>query len=212
MKKVILLIIALFIMTGCSNINKAEIEDLIKEVQSSKLNLTNQFRTGYKYFLPVGLNLRETTNLNEIFETRDYSYFLFVDLVSYYNKAVFEFEVDEDAYISMDISHNDIQGYLTVKQKGDKYLIEIMYNYAKIEVVVDESYLREAIVTSIVILSTIKFNDDIINNMMGDNIFEHGEEQLSIFKNNQGEGNFIELIDEYDAYDGDALPDPDRIN
>jgi len=212
MKKIILLIFLSLILTGCTQINNTEIEDIIREVQKSNRNLSNQSRTGYRYFLPVGLNMKETDNLNEIFIHGDDTYFMFVDLVSYFNKPEFNFEPDSNAYISMDISYKKIPGYLTVKYKADKYLIEIVYNYAKIEVVVDENYLKEAITNAIVILSTIRYNDDIISNMMGDNIFEQGEEQLSIFKNNQGEGNFIELIEEYDAYDGDELPDPDRIN
>ena len=212
MKKTILLVVGLLILTGCTNINKADIDTIVLEIQQSKIKVSSETRTGYKYYLPSDLNLLATDNYNEIFLSRDYKYYMYVDIVSYYNKVKFNYEVNPNSYVSKNISYSNIDGYLEVNVKNEKYLIEIMYNYAKIELIVDYGYLKEAIANALIILSTIKYNDDIINNMMGDNILTLGEEQLNIFETNNGESNFLEYLDEYDDYTGDdVLPDPDLL-
>jgi len=213
MKKHILLIMMLFLLTGCMKINDAKIPDIIKEVQTSKLVLANQSRNGYKYYLPTHLNLKETIKTNEIFLSGNYAYYMYIDLVSYHEKVPFTYELSPSSYLSMDISDDRSVGYLEVNVKQNKYLIEIMYNYAKIEVIVDQNYLKEAITNALIILSTIKYNDDIINNLMGNDVLSLGEETLNIFDTNRGESNFLQDIKDSDVYEGaDGLPDRDKIN
>ena len=211
MKKLLILITILGLFTGCTNINKADIDDLISEVQKSDSKLANQYRTGYKYYLAANLNIKETDNFNEIILYKDYKYYMYVDIVSYYEKIDFTYEENNTSYISKNITYKNKLGYLEVNVKNDKYLIEIMYNYAKIEVIVDEEDLNEAIVNSLLILSTIKYNNDIIGKMMGDDALNFAEEQLNIFKTNKGESNFLEYVEEYDTYDGVDVPDLDKI-
>lgn len=212
MKKISLFLMLLFLVTGCMRIDTAEVDDIINNIQLSNIKLNNQNRTGYKYYLPTNFNVRETDNLNEIFVAGNYQYYMYVDLISYYEKVEFTYENSPNSYLSKAINHNGITGYLEVNVKQDKYLIEIMYNYAKIEVIVDQDYLNEAIAQSLIILSTVKYHDDIIKNMLGDDILSFGEEPLDIFKTNKGESNFLEYVDEYDNYEGDDVPDRDKIN
>ena len=49
---------------------------------------------------------------------------------------------------------------------------------------VEKIDINEAINNSIIILSTIKYNDDIIKNIIGDNDLNNQEEVLNIFGNN----------------------------
>lgn len=212
MKKIILLIILLITATGCIKIKDNDVFKLIHEVQSSKLKLDNQYRKGYKYYLPVGMMVKKTDDFNEIIINKDIKYYMYVDIVSYYNKVKKEYKINEAAFISKDITYNDINGYLEVNQINDKYLIEIMYNYAKIELIVDNKNLEEVITNSIIVLSTIKYNDDIIKNMMGEDILNFNEEQLNIFETTGSESNFLEYIQEYDSYEGPEIPDLDLIN
>lgn len=62
MKKYIL-VITLLLLCGCTNINNASVQDITKEVLSSKINSYNEYRTGYKYYLPQGLNVNSSKNI-----------------------------------------------------------------------------------------------------------------------------------------------------
>ncbi|MDD2238664.1 MAG: hypothetical protein PHH51_02115 [Bacilli bacterium] len=212
MKKILLIIVLLITASGCVKINDNDISILVNEVQNSKLELSNIHRQGYKYYLPVGLMVNKTEDFNEIIVNKNIKYYLYVDIVSYYNKIEKDYKINDKAFISEDISNNDKKGYLEVNQKNDKYLIEIMYNYAKIELIVNKDNLEEAITNSIIILSTIKYNNDIIENIMGENVLNFNEEQLDIFEAKGSESNFLEYIQEYDAYEGTEIPDLDLIN
>lgn len=212
MKKVIILIVLLFLSSSCVNIHNADYKDIIKEAQSSNLNLSNQRRRGYKYYLPNHVSVNEIYDFNEVIVSKNYKIYMYVDMVSYYNKVLNEYQINENAYFSSDITYNGISGYLEINSIKDKYLIEIMYNYAKIELMVDYDYLKEAITNSIVILSTIKYNDEIIENMMDDDLFNFQEEKLNIFDVTGSESNFLEYAEEFDNYEEPEVPDLDLIN
>lgn len=211
MKKTLIILAICLLLTGCTNISKSDEDKLINEIVESKLDLTNTYRTGYKYYLPPNLVSREVNELNEKITSKGYKYYLYVDLVSYYNNIKKEYTLNENSYLSKVINYQDKDGYLEVNLQNDKYLIEIMYNYAKIELIVDINYLKEGIVNSLVILSTIKYNDDIIQNMMGEDILDFNEEALNIFEVRGRDSNYVEYVQEYDKYDDD-IPDPDLIN
>ncbi len=211
MKKIFLMAFLVLFITGCTSINNSSTENLINEIQKSKTNLDNTYRQGYKYYLPTHLQVKEVHGLNEIITHHGYKYYIYVDLVSYFDNIKKEYKENPNSYYSKNISYDGIEGYVEINSKKDKYLIEIMYNYAKIEVIVDSDYINEAIVNSMIILSTIKYNDDIIENMMGENILNSKEEQLNIFEVRGRESKFLEYLEEYDSYE-DELPDPDLIN
>ena len=80
MKKYIL-VITLLLLCGCTNINNASVQDITKEVLGSKINSYNEYRTGYKYYLPQGLNVNSSKKYNEILNDDKYKYYLYVDLV-----------------------------------------------------------------------------------------------------------------------------------
>jgi len=211
MKKILILLIILLLPVGCINIHEANVADIIVNVQKSPLKLANQIRSGYKYYLPLDLSVNRVVGFNEVITSKDYTYFLYVDMVSYYNEIEHDYEINDKAYISLNITHNGLPGYLEVNIINDKYLIEIMYNYAKIELIVDEKYLNEAITNAIIILATIEYNDEIIANMMGDDILAFSEENFNIFET-RSESNFLEYDEEHGVYEGvDRLPDLDEV-
>ena len=212
MKKILILIVLLIFTSGCLYIQDADVEEIIYQVQNSPLTLSNQIRSGYRYQLPQGMQVLSVNQHNEIIKARGFRFFLYIDFVSYYNQTPFVYELSEVSYISKNITFNDIPGYLEVNVKEGKYLIEIMFNYAKIEVIVDRRYLNEAIANALIILSTIRFNDDIVSSMMSDNMQIFGEEQFNIFETNRGESNFLQHLEDYDYYDGSTIPDLDRLN
>ena len=206
MKKCIL-VITLLLLCGCTNINNASVQDITIEVLGSKINSYNEYRTGYKYYLPQGLNVSLSKKYNEILNDDKYKYYLYVDLVSYLKKTELSYKVNENAYLSMTL---DDKGYLEINEKNDKYLIEIMYNYAKIEVIVDKSDLEVAFANSMIILSSVKYNNDILTNLVGENVLTSKEIEFNIFETKKTESNFLEVEANNDYKE--ETNDPDLID
>ena len=82
---------------------------------------------------------------NAIFKDRfNNKYYLYVDVISYYHKIENTYKINQDAYYSKVIDYNDKTGYLEIIESGSKYYVEFMFNYAKIEVLVDKDQLVNA--------------------------------------------------------------------
>ena len=201
MKKIIVALISLLLLTGCQKINNLTIDELIENSIHSKANLENQYRTGYKYYLPRGLNLVNQSDYNEKFNTDRYTYYLYVDIISYYNKVKDNYTVNKNAYFSKALKYKDKYGYIEIKAINDKYLVEIMYNYAKIEVIVKQKDLNSTIATSITILNSIKYNNNIIGNIMENNNLKNKETEMNIFETKKTDSNYIHYEEIYGQYD-----------
>ena len=212
MKKIILLTILLISLTGCVNINSTSIENLVSTIKQSKLSLTNEYRNGFTYYLPVNMNVLSSDKANEVLTDGNYNYYLYADMISFYNKTSFDYKENKTSYKSLNLKDDKASGYLEINQKNDKYLIEIMYNYAKIEVMVDKDKINEAISNSLIDISSIKFNKDIIENMLGKNVLSFSEEEFNIFETNSSTSNFLEIEKEFDTYESDDIPDYDLVN
>jgi len=216
MKKILLIVSILMITVGCTNINKLEYKEIIN--QSIKVNDKNKsyntFKNGYKYYLPKYMSIKDGHDYNEKINSNYYTYYLYVDIISYFNNSNIEFKENKDSFISYIFSYKDKNGYLEINQINDKYLVEIIYNYAKIEVRVDKLNINEAINNSITILSTIKYDKDIIDNLIGENKINNNEETLKIFDEKKDDNDFLEIIEEYDTYEEDTsdIPDYEVIN
>ena len=201
MKKIILIIIILVFTAGCTNINKLSYDDIVNNITTISTK-DNIYRTGYSYYLPRGMKVADSTLYNEVIEDANSKYYLYVDVVSFYKKITKEYE----------INNNDKFGYVEVNLlKNDKYLVEIMYNYAKIEVIVDKSKCKEAMLSIINILKSVEYNDSIIANLMGDDILNFNEEEFNIFNTKGSESNYLTVDNDYKEEE-EKIFDPDLIN
>ena len=211
----ILLILCIFIFTsGCVNIKKIEYKEIINNTIKQNINnkIYNRYGNGYKYYLPKYMNIKSSLNYNEKINSSDYTYYLYIDIISYYNKVKVDYK-ENDSYISYKFNCNNNNGFLIIKDIDNKYLVEILYNYAKIEVKVNKSDINEAINNSIIILSTINYDDKIIENLINEINLSNEEETLNIFENNEKKDDFMDVIEEYDKYESDTdIPDYDIIN
>ncbi len=212
MKKIILLIIGCLFLFGCTNINKSSLNEIIDLVTKDKTKIYNQYRTGYKYYLPNGLSIKDSTEFNEILTSNQTNYYLFMDFISYYNKKKVDYEVKKDLYHSQKIEYKNNYGYLEIKEYEEKLYIEMMYNYAKIEVVTSAEYLNEVIHKSIALLSSIKYNDAIIDKILKDEILSYKEVPYDIFKPKETTTNFLDYIGPNAGEDEDeTIPDYDLV-
>ncbi len=183
MKKIFLIVLCLILFTGCTvvRINTDNIDNIIDVVLSKNNKLYNRVGKGYKYYVPRGMNYIDTTELNDKLYSNGYYYYLYIDVISYYNKIDFSYKENKDAYYSRYININDKVGYLEINKVNDRYLIEYMYNYAKIEALVYEEDINDVVLNSTYILSTIKFNKNVIKLMLNDEYFINKEERYDIF-------------------------------
>lgn len=203
MKKIVLLLCLVVLLTGCSikQVQYDNIDSIIESVLTKKIKLSNSYFEGYKYYLPRGLRLVSKKDYNAKLVSGKNTYYLFVDVIAYYNKVDTKFELS-DSYYSKELNFNNNKGYIEITKTDDRYFIEIVYNYAKIETLVDEKDLNTAIVNSCYILSSIQFNDKVIETLVGENALDYKETIFDIFGPHRDEDEFLDYEEEY-QYKGD---------
>jgi len=211
MKKILLILLILVVSTGCKDIKKESYKNLIDSSIKENYNnkIYNTYHNGYKYYLPKYMSIKDGLDYNEKLNSDYFTYYLYVDVISYYNNIKVEYEENKDAFISYKFKYKDKNGYIEVNEINNDYLVEIIYNYAKIEVKVDELNLNETIYNSITILSTIKYDKEIIDNLIGENKINSKEESLKIFEEKKDNDDFLEIIEEYDTYEEKESDIPD---
>jgi len=213
--KILLLFLSVFLLTGCNVISvyDSNYDDLINNAIASKYNIVNNYRTGYKYYVPQYIDCLDNDEYNETLEDSNFKYYLYVDAISYYNRVIDNYTVNTDAIYSKEIKYEDKYGYIEInKWKNDRYLLEIMYNYAKIEVIVNSMGLKSAVNNAIIILSSIEYNNNILETIIGDNVLTSKEIEFNIFETKKTESNFL-TVSEQDIYEEeDNVDDPDLVN
>ncbi len=207
MKKLIIIILVVLCTSGCIKINNASIEAIVNTTINSKYHLYNRVNSGYKYYLPRTLKTTITNEFNEIIKSKYYDYYLYVDLVAYYNKKEVEYVEDNNIYYSKLINKDEKKGIINIKEINNNYLVNVRYNYAKVEVLCAKDDLNEVINNALVITSSINYQDAVIRNLLNDNEFTSVEEQVNIFEKEKNETNTLENYD--DTYTGNELDDYD---
>ena len=88
MKKSLLLLIFVLIITGCDikEVNTNDINNNVSILLNEKINLSNRVASGYKYYLPRGMRVIDKTEYNEKLFSQGYTYYLYIDVVSYHFK------------------------------------------------------------------------------------------------------------------------------
>lgn len=210
MKRIFLLCMLVLMVTGCTSIKKSDIDRILNDTLVSVVKITNTHRNGYRYYLPRGLNLKNNKSFNEMLEDDLYQYYLYVDVVSYNNKTSFQYNLNDKAYFSRKLAYNGKYGYIEINNyKNDQYLIEIMYNYAKIEVVVDKHNINHAIANAMTVISSITYNDNVIEKYLANSSLEGNEEGFNIFEV-VGRNDFLQITE--DTITEEEKNDPDYIN
>ena len=183
MYKKIIIILSLFLMTGCTQtyyMNNLSYDEIINysTVESSDLHNTNN--KGFKYYLPAGFTITKDDGFNQTLTSRNNIYYLNIDIVSYYyKKGITESKNLEDYYFYT-FDRNDIQGYLRIRKNIDKFFVELCYNYAIIEVEVEESEIKYVVSRGITILNSVKYNDTVIEKKLNDKDIESKETAYKI--------------------------------
>ena len=145
---------------------------------------------------------------------QDIVYYMYVDVISYYHKVKNVYDKSEDSHFSKRLDYNNKTGYLQVDEVKDKYFIQFVYNYVKIEAYVSKDDLTDTITNICYILGSVKFNDSVIDSMIGDNALDYKEEDYNLFKAKSNKESYMEVAkrnenDEYNKYLEDEKIDID---
>ena len=209
-RKVLVLILTIFAFTGCtiSNINTKDYMKNINTILSRNSKYTNKNAIGYQYYLPNEVTVTEVNDFNQKLMSKGDFYYFYADVVSYYHKTKSTYKINKNAYLSKKLSNGKKYGYVEVNEDNGKYYVEMMYNYAKIESYVKKKNLKDSLNNMAFILSSIKYNDDIVENLLGEKKYNLSDnEEYNIFKTKKSNDNFLKYADEYDNYEGDDAKD-----
>lgn len=216
-KRIVLLAIILLILTstGCQiqRVNHQSMESIIDTVLLQKHHLYNTVFQGYKYYLPKGMTLQNKTDYNSHLVYQHQSLYLYVDVVSYYHHVEVDYEEKDDVYYSKAISQNGISGYLEINRVEDKFFVELMYNYAKMEAYIEVDQLQDTLIEMCYVLSSIQYQDKVLETLVGNHILNYEEETFQILTPKSESTDFIEYVKEYDVYydKNNQLPQEDII-
>lgn len=204
MKKLLVLLSILTLLTGCTvtKINKDSIDKVIDSVMKKDSKLKNVHFEGYSYYVPRGIRFVDKKEYNAILKDEyNNNYYLYVDVISYYHKVKEKYKVNKKAYYSKEVKTKNKFGYVEIKEDKTGYLVEAMYNYAKIEAYVEKDSLNDVMTNISMILSSMKYNDKVLSSTVGENILSYKEESYNIFKTKEKTSDFLDYVKEYDNYD-----------
>lgn len=204
MKKTILLLMMIVLLTGCTvkSLDNIGYKSVATDIIDLNVKYYNTIGNGYKYFKPKGVVRTYSKNYNDVLKRENINYYLYVDVVSYYYKEKQSYKKDNSVFYYDNLSKNGKQGYITVKKTDNKnMLVTLYYNYSKIQSSVTKDDLKQVILDMSYIVSSMNFNDSLLKKMYEKGELSSKDEVFKLFDNKNKEGNFLEYIMEYDKYD-----------
>lgn len=197
MKKILIVLLVL-LTTGCTivRIDTKSIDNTISVILSKDNTLYNQVGRGYKYYVPRGVTYIDTDEFNEKLYSNGNYYYLYIDAVGYYYQSKINYKEVKNAFYSKKLDINGKSGYIIITEQNGKYYVEFMYNYAKIEALVDKEEINNVVLNASYILSTVKFNHNIIKLSLDEGYFTNQEKKYDIFTPKNPTNNYIEEINE----------------
>ncbi len=203
MKKIVFLLsVVLLLMTGCSvvTLSNVDVAKNVKTLLSEDTKLYNVYFEGYKYYVPRGMKFLNKEDYNAKFVDKlGNVYYLYIDAISYYHKVENTYEENEESHFSRRLDYKKKTGYIQIdKQKDGYYLINFMFNYAKMEAYVSERDLVFAVDNMCSILRSVKFNRKVLESLIGDNILSYKEESFSLFDTNTSQADFLDVVSKYE--------------
>ena len=205
MKKIILFL-SIFLIAGCSKYssNTLTIDSAISTILSEEATTTNTNGQGFKYYKPRDFSLLEDNLYNHILMNNSIKYYLNIDINNYYNKVKTDYKENSSLYFSKKFYYNDKSGYLEIRSGNNNYFyIKMMYNYSNIEVSVKESDIKESVMNSLIILSSIRYNDSVISKLISSGDLNTKESQYELKKPHKEDDNknILDFKQDYSGYE-----------
>ncbi len=212
MKKILILLALVFLITGCSvyRVDDSNIDMMIDKSLKESNTLYNQNFSGYKFYLPKGVTILDKNGYNFKLLSNGNKMFMFVDVIAYHDKVKTDYELNENAYYSQLFSGEDKNGYIEIEKIDDKYLIEFVYNYAKIEAYVDKKDLSSTLLRISKILNSFQYNYKIIDSLIGEDRISYTEEEYTFFKTDD-DSNYLQAKNDEKKDNVEEITDDENI-
>lgn len=216
MKKIIVLLsIFVLFVTGCSvyKLDPDDFKDNVDYLLSHKSSLYNVSYDGYRYYLPKGITFVEKDEYNAVLsDQKDNKYYMYVDVISYYHDIENTYEESNSSYYSKYLSYNKKDGYLQIDDISGMYFIQYVFNYVKIEAYVPSEDLVETINYMSYILRSVKYNDSILESLIGDNVLSYQEEEFSLFKADSKKESYMDVVRRNETEEYSKYLEDEKIN
>lgn len=220
LKKILILILLICLATGCTNLSNQDLDGIVSSMLEKENTLYNVVFDGYKYYLPKGLKFVSKDDYNaHLLDGKNNSFYLYVDVLSYYNNTKLDYEENKDAYYSKKLDYRNQEGYLEITEIGENgyYFIEYMYHYGKMEAYVREEDIKDAVTYMSSVLSSLTFNRTVLETLIGNNVIDYKEETYDVMKpkgNNVTQDTYLDYVERYDNYEeyGNSGTDEDSID
>ncbi len=212
MKKLFVTLLMLGLLTGCMKVSDKSVSDLFETILYIDNNLSNTYMDGYSFYLPQGLKITNKSDYNLVIEEGKQRYYLYIDTIAYYYKTDNLYNENNSHFYSKKFSHNNKIGYVDIVDNGNNYFVVIMYNYAKIEAYIEKTDFNKSLISICQILSTVKYNNAIINNYVGKKGITYHEEKFNIFGTEVENDNFLKYEAEYGTYKSPINKNDDVID
>ena len=141
---------------------------------------------------------------------------MFVDAISYYHKVENDYQENTNSYYSKKIEYKKKNGYLQIDEdkENDKYFIQFVYNYVKIEAYIPKEDLVPVLNNMCYILRSVTFNNSVLESLIGENVLNYQEEDYSLFKADSSKESYMDVAkrnenEEYSKYLEDEKIDLD---
>jgi len=183
--KKITILFSVFLLVGCNVTlsNQLDINSALNTVLKEEITNYNTHGKGFKYYKPRDFSIIEYKDYNHTIMNDGNKYYLSIDIHNYYNKKDSDYKKDSSLYYSSSITFNDKNGFIEIRDGNNGYFyIKMMYNYSYIEVCVEEKEIANAIINSTIILSSIKYNDSVIENFINSGDLSNTESTYEIKK------------------------------
>ncbi len=142
-------------------------DTIIENVMSHNVSSSNTVSNGYKFYKPLGVRQISDNESNQILNINGTNVYLYVDIISYYYKNILNYSADDSYdYYYKKINNNGIEGYVGINKINSDYFVKIVYNYSKIEFYTDYNNLDGMLAYSLIILKSIKYNDNLIDKLL----------------------------------------------
>ena len=201
-KLLIIFLISLCFISGCSvvKVSDASVSDVLNTILYVDNNLSNAYMEGYSLYLPKGVQIIDKSDYNLKIKDKKNYYYMYVDTVAYYYKVQNAFVPKSDHFFSETINNKGKIGYVDIVSNGDYYFVVVMYNYTKIESYIKKEDFRSSLLSMCSILSSVKYNDKVIEGYVGSDKMTMQEERFNIFDSNIENDDFLKYESEYGTY------------
>lgn len=199
MHKKIFSFFLLFILFGCSKVESNDNYIELVNLGLTENKITNDVALGYQLYVPRGIRKLRDYDYNQVFlMDGDYMY-LYVDVISYYYKK--DVNVDnsyQNDYYFKQIHFNGKNGYLhIVKKNDDKYLVDLYYNYAKVEGYASLKKIDKFVTIASIIVNNIDYNKKTIKKILAGELGDFSEISYEVEKPEGASNNFSKYLEEY---------------